>query len=391
VAQLGGSSCGCIPQYLAVAIIETWSTRMKRSTVFFFFVLVVIVAMIARCNSRSRLAEERNGAATPASPLVPSAAPTASNSPTASPQSTKTPPVDIAKAASQIQPAVVSLSIFEPSGKLLRTGTGVFVSTSGKILTTRSLVDGGAHAIAKTSDNRIHNVSGVLWDVASDDLAVLQMETKDQVPFIAPNRSVAVEEGTRVAVVQSPLGREKSSIVEGTIAKKPRDRGDWFELSNAVSNEAMGAPVVNGRGEVVGLVTHGPGDPAVVVRSCAALDAVVMRIPESPKAKWLAEETPPSPAEGPLRKMPLAENTQGRKSKLIYSPAPAYPSVARSSGVKGTGKFRLTFDPTGQVKNIVILRSTQNGTLDQAAVEALRHWKAAPGEEWTLNVPITFQ
>src|SRR4030095_10344007 len=111
------------------------------------------------------------------------------------------------------------------------------------------------------------------------------------------------------------------------------------------------------------------------------------------KAKFLAEETPPSPAEGPLRKVPLAQSPQGQRSKLIYSPAPAYPSSMRGSyaAAKGTGRFRLTFDATGQVKNIVILRSTQNGALDQAAGEALRRWKAAPGEEWTLNVPITFQ
>ena len=27
----------------------------------------------------------------------------------------------------------------------------------------------------------------------------------------------------------------------------------------------------------------------------------------------------------------------------------------------------------------------------QAAIEALRRWKAAPGQEWTLSVPITFR
>lgn len=289
----------------------------------------------------------------------------------------------------------MSLSIFEPSGKLLRTGTGVFVSSSGKILTARSLMEGAAHAIAKTTDNRIHNVTGILAEVESDDLAVLGMETKDQVPFVAPNPNVAVEdEGTRVAVVHSPLGREKVSIVEGTISKKHHAQGsEWMQLSVPVTSEGIGAPVVNGRGEIVGLITRGPGEPAVVVRTPASLNAVVARIPDSGKAKWFAQETPPSPAEGPLRKIPLAQNPQGQRSKLIYSPAPSYPSTARmaTGSVRGTGRFRLTFDAEGRVKNIVILRSTQNGALDQAAVETLRRWKATPGAEWELNVPITFQ
>src|SRR5205085_10377066 len=119
--------------------------------------------------------------------------------------------------------------------------------------------------------------------------------------------------------------------------------------------------------EVIGLVTRGSGDPAVVVRTSATLEAVLARTPESGKAKFLVEEKPSSPAEGPLaspgEKMPLAQSPKGRQGKLVYSPAPAYPNSAGMAS--GTGRFRLTFGPNGQVKNIVILRSTRNGTLDQ--------------------------
>jgi TonB family protein len=367
---------------------------VRRSTLFFFFALVVVVAIIARCNSRSRLAQEQEQAALPASPLVPSAAPTVVASATPSPQPTATPKVDVARAASHIQPAVVAISVFEPSGKLLRTGTGVFVSKDGMVLTARSLMEGGAHAIAKTSDNRILNINGILTDVQPDDLAVLDAEVKENVPIITPAANPADAEGSPIAVVQSPLGKRNASIVEGTITKKHNDsRGEWLELSVAVTGDSFGAPVVNSRNEVIGLLTRGSGDPAVVVRTSATLEAVLARTPESGKAKFLVEEKPASPAEGPLaspaEKVPLAQNPQGRQGKLIYSPAPAYPNSAGMAS--GAGRFRLTFGANGQVKNIVILRSTRNGTLDQAAVDALRRWKSAPGEEWELNVPITFQ
>jgi TonB family protein len=370
---------------------------VRRSTLLFFFILVVIVAMIARCNSRSRLAEERDQPLS-ASPLVPSAAPSPVTTPTVTPaptaQAAKSPEGDVMKATAQVQPAVVSISVFEPSGKLLRTGTGVFVSSRGKLLTTRSLMEGSAHAVAKTANNQIHNIGGILTDMQSEDLAVLDTEIKDEVPFITPTTNAIADEGNRIAVAQSPLGRTKASVLEGTILKKHKDgNGEWLELSIPLANDAIGAPVVNSRGEIVGLVTRGPGDPAVVVRTSATLDAILARTPNDGKGKFLTEETPPSPAEGPLRKMPLAQNPQGQRSKLIYSPAPAYPASARGPAgmLRGTGRFRLSFDANGQVKNIVILRSTQNGALDQAAVQALRRWKAAPGEEWSLNVPITFQ
>ena len=301
---------------------------------------------------------------------------------------------DVAKIAAAVQPAVLSVSVFEPSGKLLRTGTGVFVSNDGKVLTTRSLVDGATHAIAKTSDNRIYNVSGILSDAAADDLAVLNVELKDRVRSILPNTVATVEQGAPIAVVESPLGRTKVSVLEGTVSKVHKNsNGEWLELSTPVPNDGMGAPVVNGHGDVIGLVTRGSGDPAIVVRTSATLNAVLARAPTEGKGKWFVQETPAAPAEGPLRPVPLAQNPPGRQSRLIYSPPPAYPSAAgRAAGpLKGSGRFRLTFNANGQVVNIAIVKSTQNNALDQAAIDALRHWKATPGEEWTLNVPITFQ
>ena len=361
---------------------------MKRSTLVFFFGLVVMLAMIARCNSRSRLAQEREQAALPTPSVAPSVAPSpvSTASPTATPSST--PEVNLANAATEIQPAVVSISVFEPSGKLLRTGTGVFVSKNGRILTTRSLMEGGAHAVAKTADDRIHNVNGILTDAQSEDLAVLAADINERVQAVTPSATSIDDEGTPVAIVQSKLTRGKPSVVPAKVRKKHKQtRGDFLELSIPVTNEGLGAPVVNARNEVIGLVTRGPGDLAVVVRTSATLEAVLARVPQEGKGKFLAEETPPSPAEGPP-KIPLAQSPQqGQKSKLIYSPAPMYrPGMAR-----GTGRFRLTFDANGQVRNILILRSTNNGALDQAAVDAFRKWKAAPGQEWELNVPVTFQ
>ena len=297
---------------------------------------------------------------------------------------------DLAKAAAPIQPAVVAISVFDPSGKLLRNGTGVLVSNTGRVLTTRSLMEGAANAIVKTSDNRIHNVSGILAELAADDLALLNMETKDRVPSITPNTVAMVDEGAPVAIVQSSVGRSKVPVQEAVIRTKHKDaKGEWMELNSAVPGDGIGAPVINANGDVIGLVTYGPGSPPVVVRTSATLNALLARAPIEGTGRWLVEATPPSPAEGPLQKIPLAQNPNGRQSKLVYSPSPPYPNSAGM--VKGSGRFRLSFDSNGQVKRIMILKSTANGILDRAAIDTLRRWKATPGQEWELNVPITFQ
>src|SRR4051812_20641484 len=108
---------------MVLEFIESRPELVNKSTVVFFFAVVVIVALIARYNSKSRIAEERNQPIV-ASPLVPAAtaapSPTATAFATTTPQPSGSPETSLAKVAEPIQPAVVAISVFEPSGKLLR-------------------------------------------------------------------------------------------------------------------------------------------------------------------------------------------------------------------------------------------------------------------------------
>src|SRR6185503_2138859 len=97
-------------------------------------VLLFIVLSMAWCKPRPGTA--------PAGPLSP--IPSSTPSPSVSSLQTPSP---LASA-----PAVVLVSVFDASGKLLRTGTGFFVSDDGKLVAPRALVEGGVNAIASTAD-----------------------------------------------------------------------------------------------------------------------------------------------------------------------------------------------------------------------------------------------
>jgi TonB family protein len=286
--------------------------------------------------------------------------------------------------------------VFEPSGKLLRTGTGFFVSEDGRFITSRSIVDGGANAVAKTSDGKIYNVLGILAEAGPPDVAVMQAEIKQRVPFARPNKDAVAQPGTHIAAIGSPLNRRESRMTETTISKPSSDaNGDWLELPASVPTESLGAPVVNENGDVLGLVTlqRGPGTAANVVRMAAALDLVLAKVDPRTKPGWLAQAAEPAPpADGP-KKAPVATmGRPGANSRLVYSPTPQYPVAARHSyfPLKGSGRYRVTFGSNGQVRDVQVIQSTRSESLDSAAVEALRHWKAPPGQAWEANVPITF-
>ena len=64
----------------------------------------------------------------------------------------------------------------------------------------------------------------------------------------------------------------------------------------------------------------------------------------------------------------------------------------RAGPTTGSGKYRVTFDANGLVKNVQTVESTGQTVLDQAAIRALQQWRVEPpGRDWTVLVPITFQ
>jgi TonB family protein len=331
-------------------------------------------------------------AARSSGPLSASQAPVSTGSPGAS---------DFRAVAERVSPAVVLISVFDEPGKLLRTGTGFFISEDGKFVTSRHFVEDGAHGVAKTSDGHIYNVSGALTETAAGDVAVLQAEVKKKVPFLTSGKAAGVNPSKRIAIIASPLARGATAFVEAAVAAQKSDQnGEWLELSSPPPNEMIGAPAVNENGELLGIVTApiGQTNATNIVRSSGALDLLAAKIETDAKARWqiaqgspspsATEETSPTPQ--PTPKMVTQTTVRTEKPRIVYNPKPPYPSYSYFHE-KGSGNFRVTFSATGAVKKVEVVDSTRSQTLDNVTLEALRRWKSTPGQEWSVKVPITFE
>ncbi len=357
------------------------------------FLLFVILA-ISWCGKKPQT--EVAGLPTPAqtSSPFPSAAlspPPSASPPVAqrsTPSSSKTPSPEFQKVASKVGPAVILVTVFDPSGQLLRTGTGFFISEDGRFVTNSHIVAGAANAVAKSADGKIRNVTGVLTSSDELDVAVLKAETKAGVPFL-PLSKGPEQTGASVAVIGSSLVRREQPLATATISapgsEQPKDR---LEISNPISNDTEGSPVVDANGEVLGIVTptRGQGATGAVVRPASTLESLLAQIKPEMKARWataLTESPSPQPS---AQAMP-----HNRTSILTYNPAPKYPPEARVSRISGSGRFRIIFSADGAVRDVQVIQSTGKPVLDQAAAESLRQWKSEPGHEWSAVVPITFK
>ncbi|PYI44041.1 MAG: hypothetical protein DMC57_03320 [Verrucomicrobia bacterium] len=350
-----------------------------------FYSLLALCAFVSceRRNSAAR-APEPSPSPTSSVPVESIVAPSAQPSPTAT--------SDFAEVAQSIRPAVIIVSVFDETGHLSANGHGFFVSGDGKFIADRSVMAGGVNAVAKAADGAIYNVSGALAQTPAQNLVLLKADTTRASPFLAPSATALPDIGGTVAVVLSPLERANSVVLEEKISGRFSDEaGEWFDATPALPKTSAGAPVINHRGEVIGIVSFRAGNNSCTIRPAATAGTLLAQVSSNVVATWQTLRTPtasptatrsPTPAKIPLR-----------GSKLIYAPVPRYPVNAKQlgGGVQGSGSFRVLFDATGHAVAVQTLRSTGNSSLDEAAVSALHEWRSEPGREWSLVVPITFK
>jgi len=228
------------------------------------------------------------------------------------------------------------------------------------------------------ADGRIYDVSGVLAASTALDLAILQADVK-YVPFLTLNKNPNLETDRRVGVVGSGLAGSDGAPRDVTISTKQSDR---LEIPGPISSNSIGSPVVSEKGEVVGVVTSA-GEKATV-RPSTAVESLLGGVASDSKPRW------PEMARAVVTATPTPRSTP--KPRLVYAPAPAFPSEVRSRpGSVWSGRFRLSFNARGNVTNVQVVQSTGNIVIDQSALNTLRQWKSAPGQEWAATVPVTFQ
>ena len=350
-----------------------------------FYSLLALCAFVSceRRNSAAR-APEPSPSPTSSVPVESIVAPSAQPSPAAT--------SDFAEVAQSIRPAVIIVSVFDETGHLSANGHGFFVSGDGKFIADRRVLAGGVNAVAKAADGAIHNVSGALAQTPAQNLVLLKADMARASPFLAPSATALPDIGGTVAVVLSPLERANSVVLEEKISGRFSDEaGEWFDATPALPKTSAGAPVINHRGEVIGIVSFRAGNNSCTIRPAATAGTLLAQVSSNVVATWQTLRTPtasptatrsPTPAKIPLR-----------GSKLIYAPVPRYPVNAKQlgGGVQGSGSFRVLFDATGHAVAVQTLRSTGNSSLDEAAVSALHEWRSEPGREWSLVVPITFK
>jgi len=360
------------------------------------FSLILVLGTFVSCERKPSIVRAPEPSPLSATPTPATSAPVESSA-TPSPQHSQTSTNVFVEVARRIRAAVVIVSVFDGTGRLSANGHGFFISDDGKFIADRSVMKGGVNAVAKIADGTIYNVSSALTQTSPQNLILLKADATHPLPFLVPSTSALPDTGDAVAVVLSPIERTNPVLLEEKISARFTDEaGEWFDVTPALSKTIAGAPVINQRGELVGVVTLRAENNSCAIRPAAAAAKLLSQISSNMTARWqnlmTASGTTPASSATPARtgtpsKIPL------KGSRLVYAPAPRYPSDARQPLGAGqvSGSFRVSFDANGRALTVQTIRSTGYSALDQAAVSALHQWRSEAGQEWSVVVPITFK
>jgi serine protease Do len=149
-----------------------------------------------------------------------------------------------------------------PRGGGVASGSGFIVSNDGYILTNNHVVDGASEVRVSLLDRREFKAKVVGRD-PNTDVAVIKIDASDLTP--APlGDSEASRIGEWVLAVGNPLGKNLTfTVTQGIISAKGRALGlpgqsqqtiqDFIQTDAAINPGNSGGPLVNVRGEVIGI------------------------------------------------------------------------------------------------------------------------------------------
>lgn len=172
------------------------------------------------------------------------------------------PALNIAEIVEQVNPAVVNIQFRDGQGNL-RRGSGFVIEGRGQIVTSYHVI---AEALQLSSPITVSLPDGRLVAAslkgsdAATDIALLEVEvTGDPLPTVKLGDSDKLRIGEWMIAIGSPWGLDHT-VTLGILSAKGRQLpggllDDFLQTDAAINPGNSGGPLVNTRGEVIGIIT----------------------------------------------------------------------------------------------------------------------------------------
>ncbi len=156
----------------------------------------------------------------------------------------------------KVQPSVVLILTYDSSGESLAQGSGFFVNKQGDIITNRHVLEKASRAEIKTTAGKVYPIKGVVAEDLEADLIQVTVDIPQKEVFPLAVSETVPEVGQKVVVIGNPLGLE-NTVSDGIVSavREVPGYGDVIQITAPMSPGSSGSPVVNLKGELLGVAT----------------------------------------------------------------------------------------------------------------------------------------
>ena len=163
---------------------------------------------------------------------------------------------DFSKIYKEVSPSVVVVFAYDSNNRLISQGSGFFIDELGDVITNLHVVQGSNKLEVVTVDGKRYPVKDVLAKNLSGNIFLASIGIpKNTVQPLKLNASLP-SIGEDIIIIGCPEGLEQT-MTRGIISSV-RDIGDYgtvVQIDAAISPGSSGSPVLNAKGEVIGIAT----------------------------------------------------------------------------------------------------------------------------------------
>ncbi len=188
-------------------------------------------------------------------------------------------PLDIQGVLSKVQPAVVAIGVEGTQGR--GAGTGVILTADGEVLTNNHVIEGATEIQVTLQGESAPRSADLVGADAASDLALVKIRGASNLPTAQLGNSGDTKVGDDVVAIGNALALPGGpTVTEGIVSAKDRTLREagldgLIQTDAAINKGNSGGPLVNARGEVIGIntaVIRGGGSEAEGIGLAIAID-----------------------------------------------------------------------------------------------------------------------
>ena len=166
------------------------------------------------------------------------------------------PQTDLPDLIKRVEPSIVVILTFDQGGKQMGQGTGFFISKNGDVISNYHVLQGASRSVVKLLSGEEYRVKGVAAEDPEGDLVRISVDIPEEKVTPLGISPATPRVGEKVVVIGTPLGLDQT-VSDGIVSaiREIPGFGKIVQMTAPISPGSSGSPVLNMKGDVVGIAT----------------------------------------------------------------------------------------------------------------------------------------